>query len=67
MVEAAIPGLAIAKISNGLAGYLIEAQTGLTLAEYSKANLFKSLGMNRGMYSKAASVMKKIAIKLMEL
>jgi CubicO group peptidase (beta-lactamase class C family) len=39
-------GRKYSNLAAGLAGYLIEAQTGLTLAEYSKANLFKSLGMN---------------------
>lgn len=29
-----------------IAGYIVEATTGLSLAEYSKTRLFKSLGMN---------------------
>lgn len=39
-------GRKYSNLAAGLAGYLVEAQTGLTLAEYSKTNLFKPLGMN---------------------
>lgn len=55
-------GRKYSNLAAGLAGYLVEAQTGLTLAEYSKTNLFKSLGMNNTSWLLHDLDMDKIAV-----
>jgi CubicO group peptidase (beta-lactamase class C family) len=55
-------GRKYSNLAAGLAGYLVEAQTGLTLAEYSQTHLFKSLGMTNTSWLLHDLDMDKVAV-----